>query len=171
MTKTLRINIVAVVVMAVSFLLYFAVVSDLANNHSGARAQQQDKPDKLAASSKATPTPETKPKTEAPSLKLSQEEINIATPLWNENMTQQREYTLAIANLRKAAKKPNDKDGHSLAVLALNAVLENAEQAQGKWNEWMTKAQATHDCKDCEINLQKWEFIKFPTEKNTAQSK
>ncbi len=125
-----------------------------------ANAQQQDK---IAASTKATPTP-----TPAPSLKLTQEEVNAASPLWSELQSQQREYTVAIGNLRKAAKKPNDKDGHSLAVLALNAVLENADQANGKWNEWMTKAQADHDCKGCEINLQKWEFIKFPTEKNTA---
>lgn len=125
-----------------------------------ASAQQ---PDKIAASTKATPTP-----TPAPSLKLTQEEINAASPLWNELQSQQREYTVAIGNLRKAAKKPNDKDGHSLAVLALNAVLENADQANGKWNEWMTKAQADHDCQGCEINLQKWEFIKFPTAANTA---
>ena len=125
-----------------------------------ASAQRQDK---IAASTKATPTP-----TPVPSLKLTQEEINAASPLWNEYQSQQREITVAIANLRKAAKKPNDKDGHSLAVLALAAVLENADTAQSKWNEWMTKAQADHDCKDCEINLQKWEFIKFSTAANTA---
>jgi hypothetical protein len=128
--------------------------------HLQVNAQQQDK---IAASAKATPTP-----TPAPSLKLTQEEINVASPLWNEYQSQQREITVAIVNLRKAAKKPNDKDGHSLAVLALNAVLENADQANGKWNEWMKAAQEKHDCQSCEINLQKWEFIKFPTAVNTV---
>lgn len=126
-----------------------------------ASAQQQDK---MAASAKATPTP-TNP---APSLKLTQEEVNAASPLWSELQSQQREYAIAISNLRKAAKKPNDKDGHSLAVMVLDAVLGNAETANSKWSEWMKAAQAAHDCKDCEINLQKWEFIKFPTAANTA---
>lgn len=147
-----------IIVADVVFLL--TIFACTMTGHLQASAQQQDK---IAASTKATPTP-----TPAPSLKLTQEEVNAASPLWNELQSQQREYTVAIGNLRKAAKKPNDKDGHSLAVLALNAVLENADTAQGKWNEWMAKAQADHDCQGCEINLQKWEFIKFPTAANTA---
>lgn len=161
MLKTLQVSRVPVLsgITAVCFLgAAFALGSMI--DRQRALAQQ---PDKIAASAKATPTP-----TPAPSLKLTQEEVNAASPLWNELQSQQREYTVAIGNLRKAAKKPNDREGHSLAVLALAAVLENADTAQGKWNEWMTKAQADHECKDCEINLQKWEFIKFPTAANTA---
>lgn len=160
MLKTLQFIRAVLVVIAVACFLGATFAFGAMTGHLQANAQQQDK---IAASTKATPTP-----TPAPSLKLTQEEISAASPLWNEYQSQQREYTIAIANLRKAAKKPNDREGHSLAVLALAAVLENADTAQGKWNEWMTKAQADHDCKDCEINLQKWEFIKFPTAASTA---
>lgn len=160
MLKTLQILRVVLAVIVVTCFLGATFAFGAMTGHLQVNAQQQDK---IAASAKATPTP-----TPAPSLKLTQEEVNAASPLWNELQSQQREYAVAIVNLRKAAKKPNDKDGHSLAVLALNAVLENADQANGKWNEWMTKAQADHDCQGCEINLQKWEFIKFPTAANTA---
>lgn len=166
MTKTLRILRAGMAVILVCCLFGAVFSFGAMTGHLQARDQQQEV---TAASAKPTPTPKTDKATPAPSLKLSQEEINAAAPLWNELQAQQREHTIAIAGLRKAAKKPNDKDGHSLAVLALNAVLENADQAQGRWNEWMTGAQTRHDCKDCQIDLQKWEFIRFPTAVNTPK--
>lgn len=135
MLKTLQFIRAVLVVIAVAYFLVAAFALGSMIDRQRASAQQQDK---IAASTKATPTP-----TPAPSLKLTQEEVNAASPLWNEYQSQQREITVAIANLRKAAKKPNDKDGHSLAALALAAVLENADAAQGKWNEWIEATMRT----------------------------
>ena len=131
-------------------------------SHSQARAQQQE-----PSSAKKTPTPTPLPLAEEPvetkkakSLKLTPDEVSAGSALWNVLNGNQRDFTLAIADLRAAAKKPNDAAAHSLAVLRLNAVLENSDAAQAKWNDWVEKARQAHECADCELNLQTGEFTK-----------
>lgn len=130
---------------------------------SEARAQQQGNAAKPTPT--VTPTPEVKP---VVSLALTPEEVQAGTPLWNELQSQQREYTLAIDNLRRAARRPNDKDAHSQAALALGAVLVNSDDALGKWNTWIEAAAAAHNCAGCQLNMDTRQFIRFPTVVNTA---
>lgn len=101
----------------------------------------------------ATPTP-------APTLDLTAAEIGVGVPLWNELQAKQRDFTLAIENLRQAVKQPNNKDAHSLAAFALNMALENSDSASEKWASWLDKTALSHGCAGCQLDLEKRKFVR-----------
>lgn len=146
-------------------VIAFVTLYFLACPCSEARAQQPgamgvDGKKVLSVSDKAKQAEPlaTDEKKEAVSLKLTAEEIKTGGSLWAALEGHQRDFTLAIAEVRAAAKKPNDTASHSLAIFKLNSVLENSDASQQKWNEWLGKAQKDHNCEGCLINIQTGEF-------------
>lgn len=118
------------------------------------------------AAVKATPTPT--PAATTSSLSLTASEVKEGVPLYDDLQSKQRDLTLAFDNLRRAARQPNNKDAHSQAALATNAALENADTALAKWQEWLEKTAAAHQCKDCVLNLEKKEFTRPPAGPTTS---